>query len=497
MGFCRLLVTSNFGGGKKMTYFRAGLILFVAVSAATAQAQSIGFSISDTSSNAASDQIQVTVIDDVTQTPITGAQVTINDSIGFRSVTDRMKSDPAGTVSFRGLSPSPKTVTVSKSGYATLSVVGVQGSAMTAYLRPVIAQAQTVISSGTINNWDGASDDSSMAHGGLVFRTMGALDLLNFQISNFISPLKDTLDLGGLAGKHNIPSNIAIPEQSVSYLFINIDLNKPTFRLPIPASQQVGLTGVEIEASVSDLVSIAQSKQFSYDILNKVKFLRVGMTQNFSSDRDVQVNIDATMPLVQQHQVSITAQPPFQADVVAASLTDAAGDKSVLIPSDVKTILNSQNQDGPQTVALSAPQGASPESLDVATIAIAGKGTQISGVLVSSAPSTVQTGEFLNTDALAQGQAIPANVQVTSPAQGVGAAIFETDQPVWYVYTLPVAGSVSVPTGKITASQKLVSYSINQIEFSQFDANSVDGTKIMSKLQRFARSSAKLGSRRR
>jgi len=480
-----------------MTCFRAGLFIFVAVWAVTAQAQSIGFSISDTSSNAASDQVQVTVIDDVTQAPIAGAQVTISDSIGFGSVTDRMKADALGAVLFRGLSPSPKTVTVSKSGYATLSVVGVQGSTMTAFLRPVIAQPQTVVSSGIINNWDGASDDSSTAHGGLVFRTMGALDLLNFQISNFISPLKDELDLGGIAGKHNIPSNIAIPEQNVSYLFFNIDLNKPTFRLPIPASQQVGLTGIEIEANVSDLVSIAQSKQFSYDILNKVKFLRVGVTHDFSTDRDVQINFDATTPLVQIHQVSISKEPPFQADVIAVSLTDAAGDKSVLIPSDVKTILNSQNQDGPQTVSLSAPQGASPGSLAVATIAIAAKGTQISGVLVSSAGSTVQTGEFLNTEALTQGQAIPSSVQVTSPAQGVGAAIFETDQPVWYVYTLPVAGAVSVPTGKIAASRKLTSYSVNQIEFSNFDAGSVDGMTIMSKLQRFARSSAKLGSGRR
>ena len=483
-----------------MTYFRAGMLLFTAVGilstfTATAQAQSIGFSISDSSLNSSTDQIQVSVIDDMTQTPIAGAQVTVNDSIGFSrsgEFLSRMRSDLFGTTLFGGLSPSPKTVTVSKDGYATLSVVGVQGSSMIASLRPIVNQPHTVLTSGTINNWDGVSDDSSIAHGGLVIRTVGALDLLGFQMSNFISPLKDTLDLGGLAGKHDVPSNIAIPEQSVSYLFFNIDLNKPTFRLPVPASHPAGLTAVEVEVHVSDITSLSSSADFNYDLLNKIRFVRAGLTPTLNFNQDTQVDVDATIALAPEHQVSITKAPPFQSDVIAASFTDAFGDKSVLIPSDVKTVLNSQNDDGPQTVTLSAPQGAASESLSVATIAIGSKGSQISGVLVSSAGKTVETGEFLNTDALTQDAALPETVAVSGPAQGVGAAIFEAEQPVWYVYTLPIAGVVSVPTAKISASEGLRSYSVNQIEFSQFDATSLDGTKIMSKLQRFARSSAKL-----
>src|SRR6185312_12453813 len=139
--------------------------------------------------------------------------------------------------------------------------------------------------------------------------------------------------------------------------------------------------------------------------------------------------------------VSIAKEPPFQADVIAASMTDTNGDKTALVPSDVKTILNSQNQDGPQTVTLMAPQGVSAQDLSVATIAIGNKGQQISGVLVSSAGKTVQTGEFLNAAELNQ-SSIPATIQLSAPAQGVAAAIFETNQPVWYVYALPVAGSV-------------------------------------------------------
>jgi hypothetical protein len=483
-----------------MTYFRARIVLLIAVTAAAnAQAQSIGFSISNNSSNPSTDLLQVQVMDDDTLSPLTDAQVSVSDSIGISSVEigsgglkpdDTMTSDSTGNTFFRGLSASPKTVTISKTGYATLSVIGVEGVSMTAFLRPVLAQPKTIVVSGTVNGWHGTSTDPSYGHAALVFRTQSAIDLLDFQIANFISPLKDSIDLG-IAGKHNIASNIAVPQQTVNY-FVDIDLNKPVFRLPLPASQSLGLTAVEVEGLVSDVVSVLQSHKFTYDVLNRVKFLHVGSTADFSSGSDTQVNIDANAPLVPQHQVSISATPPFDADVVAAALTDTAGDKSVLIPSDLKTILSLRSKADPQTVSLLAPQGAAGESLSVATIAIGSGGTQISGVLVSQAGSTVQTGDFLNTAALAQGQAIPANVQMTAPSQGLGAAIFETDQPVWYVFTLPVAGTVSIPTEQIASAATLSKYSVSQVEFSQFDPSSLDGSRVMSKLQRFARSSAKL-----
>jgi hypothetical protein len=51
---------------------------------------------------------------------------------------------------------------------------------------------------------------------------------------------------------------------------------------------------------------------------------------------------------------------------------------------------------------------------------------------------------------------------------------------------------VQIPTAKISQNASLKSYSVNQIEFSAFNEKSVDGTQVMSHLQRFARSSAKL-----
>jgi hypothetical protein len=474
-----------------MTLFRAVLLASV-LPVAIAQAQSIGFSTSDNSSGTTHETITVVVFDDQTQASIPDAKVTITDSFG----TERQKVDSRGTVTFFNLSALPKTVTVSRSGYATLSVVGVQTDLMSAYLKPLVdsqASGASVVASGTITNWDGASSgDTSLAHGGLVFQTVSATDLVHFQMGNFISPLKDTLDLGGLAGSHQIPSNIVIPDQTVNY-FIDVELNKPLYRLPIPAQTSLGLTGVEVEASVSDIVSASQNHgTFDYDLLNKIQFKRVGMTQNFSAQADTQMDVDAKFALSAQHDVSLSKAPPFQADVIAAALYDVNGDKQMLVPTDLKTVLNSQNPSDTRTVSLVGPDSISTANRAVATIAVGEKGKMISGILFPSAGKTIQAGDFLNTDSLAQDQALPDSVTVHTPAQGMGAAIFETNQPVWYVYTLPAAGDVQIPTAKISQALTIQSYSVNQIEFSAFNEKAIDGTQVMSHLQRFARSSAKI-----
>lgn len=450
--------------------------------------QSIGFSITDASTP---DHLNVTVLDEATQTPIAGAQVSITDSIGFGTPIDRMKSDGRGEVWFSNRSPAPKTVTVTGVGYATLSVVGVETGAMTAYLHPIATNVQTVLSTGTINGWTGVGEDTSIAHAGLVFQTVSALDLLNFQISNFVSPLKDKIDLG-IIGKKDVPSNIVIPKQDVSYSFFTITLDKPNYRLPIPAGQTLGLTGVEVAAHVDDLVTFAQNKQYNVSILNKIEFQRIGVTAPFTANKDIQNNVDASQTLTPAHTVTIAKMPPFQADVIAASFTDQNGDKSMLVPSDVKAIYSTVDGGDPQSVTLGSPQSTDASKRAVAAVAVAGKGLQLSGVLISSAGQQVQAGEFLNTEALPQGQALPTNVAARAPSEGVSATIFETDQPVWYVYTLPVAGTVNIPTAKLSAILKISRYSVNQMEFDGFNPKSVDGNGIMSRLQRFARSSAKL-----
>ena len=69
-----------------MTCFRTVLLLCL-VGISAAHAQSIGFSISDQSSNPSSDQLTVTVVDDETQAPIPNATVSVTDAIGFGRVT--------------------------------------------------------------------------------------------------------------------------------------------------------------------------------------------------------------------------------------------------------------------------------------------------------------------------------------------------------------------------------------------------------------------------
>src|SRR6185312_16124921 len=107
-------------------------------------------SISDNSPAVGSGQLNVTVLDDQTHVPVQGASVSVIDGLGFGPATLRMPVDNQGQAIFIDNTPVPKTVTVSKAGYATLSVVGVTGTDLAVYLKPMVEKPATVVATGTI-----------------------------------------------------------------------------------------------------------------------------------------------------------------------------------------------------------------------------------------------------------------------------------------------------------------------------------------------------------
>jgi hypothetical protein len=472
-----------------------GLIASALLVAGRAHAESLGFSLSSTPApGAAAQDISVRVLDDETQKPLADASVSLSNSLIDDSGTVRAQTGADGNSLFKGaLSRDARTLTVSKDGYATISVVGLQSTQVTIYLKALpSAQLEanpTVIASGSMSGWV----DSSDVKAGLVLKTLGAMDLLHFDASSLISPLKDTIDV---MGSHEIPSNLVLPEQQVWALFVPITLNKPTYRLPLARGKTVRIAGVQGTISTDDLIALTQNGgKLSLELLNKLKFNRAGINLATQANTDFQANVNANLVLRPTHRVS-PSQPPFAADVLVASATDIDGVRGTLLPTDIKLAANQSNPSQINTVQLSACDASAGRDRDVITIATADKGHRMSGIITAQAGSSVRPGEYLAIDGLSDTPTVPDTVTLSPLATGVAAALYETaNAPVWYVYALPTAGVSQVPARRLPGNAAVKSYSMIQLDFGAgFDSSALDGQTVMKSLKRFARATAKVGT---
>ena len=458
-----------------------------------ARAGSIGFSLID-SSNPSGDTM-VTVLDDDTGKPVSGAAV----SVGIIGETAQNPvpsaiTDNQGQIHFpRPLAGNQRlSVMVTKDGYASLAVLGVQAPQMVAQLKSLPAQTQAV-ASGTLEGF--ARRRGGSLNVGLVIPVLSASNLVDFDVNQFVSPLTDTIDVNGAK---KIPSNLVLPDQDVGFLFWNFHFNKPTYRLPVQPGRDVMLMGVQAEASAFDLITVGNHHGSSgVAMLNKLNFKRVGTAPAVTPQGDFESNVFMTESLAPKHQISVSV-PPFPSDVVVGAVTDLSGDRNQMVLTDLKTAINASSPNAVHPVNLSAPT-LKLGTDDALSVAFTDKGRRFSGIVSENIGSRASPGAFLNVDLLVDNQPLPASVTLHAPAQGVAAVVL-TDKrsdgtvfPSGYVYALPCAGDVEFPLQKIAQGHTLHDYSLVQLEFgTSFNEIAIDGNRVMKSLSRFTRTSANI-----
>ncbi len=479
------------------------------------QAETLGFSLSKKAEGEAAKNLQVTVVDDISQAPLPDAQILVADTLDSRTALfeRQANSNSGGEVKFTDLGIQPKAVTVSKTGYETLSIVGIQTLQVTVFLKPLLNLTPQVVVHGNFGGWNPPPGRKNI-EAGMVFRTLNAMDMLDFQVSSFFSPLKDTIDV---YGKREIPSNLTFPDQEVSVFLGSIRLNKPDFRLPLSSQRPVHLAGIQCVGKISELMSGMQgSNGPSADLLNKLGFQKVALTEVIQPSDGLHKDFDATLDLV-PNQYQVTVNPaPFVADVVVVSALDMEGNRQVLLPTDLKTAATAEDPSNLHPVSLAGPAhpiaGAVP---DVLTVALSKKQKQISGIVTDQAPAQFRAGDFLATDELADFKNLPESIQLKALSHSIGVVSFdrsiprvtensenikqlipieikkEAYYPIWTIYTLPQAGTTSIPTKNLPTGTAVRKYSVSQLDFgSSFDESSIDGMKILRQLERFSRATA-------
>lgn len=444
--------------------------------------------------------LNVTVLDDDTLLPIQGAGIQISDRMSdltaAAAADDLAQTGADGTATFRDNgSDQPLAVTVTKAGYASVTLLGVVTRNAIIYLKRN-SQPTGAILNGTMGNFQ-VPDGSDLVYGGLVFRTISAFDLLHFDMSSVISPLKDTIDV---MGQHEIPSNLVLPRQSIPVFFASIDLDKPQYRLPVVVPDAGGapirLAGLQCQISTDDVISIATGGgTLSPSMINKVHFTHVGISQAVQPASGSPQDVPAPYDLQATHQVMVPSAP-FQADVLVAAFTDLDGNRQTLLPTDITS-----PRSGSSSVYLQSTASALGAARGVVAVALAPQASRLSGVVDMSGGSAIQLNDFLNIDPLQDYQGLPPSVPIHANPKSVAVVAFEgraqdsagvsRTYPIWTVYALPAAGNTAIPTAPLTGSSAPASYSEMQLEFSSLNEHAVDGLTIIRDLTRFARSTAR------
>jgi hypothetical protein len=386
--------------------------------------------------------------------------------------------------------------------YVSVQVHGVEPGRLRVELRPLRQSPNEASAEGLLEGWQPFQRDSVTA--GAVFRSLSSGDLVWLDPSLFISPWKDEIDV---LGPRQVPSNLVLPRQTVDLPLGSLELNKPRYRLPLKAGAGNRLVAVQGEARVSDLLPLFQGggSGSGLEILDRLKFTRVGLTSEWfpSPGEAVRETIETALDLKAGHQVS-TSAAPFAGDVLLAAMTDLAGDREILIPTDLKL------GDSRRAVSLSTPAQNLGRGRLVAGIAISRpadpnapegdprrrRGARISAVLADRAGKIVQLPVFPAVqDSVSDFvRRAPETVAVQGRAGGLSALLVEAeDRPISMVYLLPRAGTVSVSLKELGGGlERIQGLEVRRYEFDgSFEGGRIDGETSLRRLTRFTRSTAR------
>ncbi len=419
--------------------FRVFLFLSLAL---TAQAQASGRGLNlSIQPAAAPDSLAIRAHDRTTGLELAGVAVDV-ESLDGTGASSAGLTDPAGLAQFAGLNAaSAYRVDLSAAGYATTTVFLKPGVAVRVELGPrAVTAPNPVRATGVIQSWP---TKPKGIQAGLVFSSLSASDLLGFSVDALISKEKDVIDV---FGERKIPSNLVFPDQRVTLLVGRIRLNKPEYRLPIAADpgSPIRLTAIQGEVSATDAIFNGSD---GLKLLNKTRFRALGVTAPFALPAS-DFRLDLKAPLTLAAGPSVVAPvPPFDADVLAVNFLDLNGDRTELIPTDVKLAREAANRGKAAPIQLVAPaRGTAGEAASyVLTLAIPEQGKLLSGLLSATAASVISPAS------LPAPPAAPAAgsraIAVQAPKTGIALALVDdgaTGERLQEIYSLPSVGKMTV-----------------------------------------------------
>lgn len=264
---------------------------------------------------------------------IADAKVLIGSAVDTPFSGNYLITDASGSLAIPAGWTSAQPVTIDAPGFVRTTFMNQTPIAQNYQLRAAPGTAKLEV--------DGTATDFGNIQGGdtadvaLVMPMLTHGQYLNFQLNSILSPENDVLDVMGR--QVMVPSNLAVPNQSLNYSFFNITLNKPGYRQFFTDSGTHKMTATHCQFPVTDVVDAIRAKKSFFEILNFFDF--VG-----GSVRTAQITASRTNLDIPVGEMSFSPSIPIQAPMfdskygmVAISLVDDGG---TFFPADLKRVMS-------------------------------------------------------------------------------------------------------------------------------------------------------------
>ncbi len=395
-------------------------------------------------------------IQDTSGNPIPAAQVLIGDSAGVPFTNNLLTADAKGNLTLPSAWTSPATVSISAAGFVTASFLHSTPATHTFKLRKQLGLA-TVEYSGQTTGYP-AFDDFSVAHVSLVFEALKRSDLANFSISKIVSPESDSFSVLGNAV--TVPSNLAIPNQTLSYI-IHINVNKPEFRIPLTTSSDHLMIGLHAQFPVTDLVKAVRSKASIFDMINFFNFTSVSQ-QNQHVDT-INVNRDVDISKTPINLKNHVQAQKFGANLVLLAISSFQ-QSDALIPLDVKNVASGTSVDlNTLSLTHTSEKTISVLRSSISDVTESGASQELMSVAIHDASQTTLPDQLgilaaptYNGTNLEQvlPTAQPTNIKMQGmyysyngvASQTISGVVVETKSPLWDVYNPNWESNATFPT---------------------------------------------------
>lgn len=282
----------------------------------------------------ADQQDLLTVIDEAGK-PIAGASILLGYEVGNPFGGNVLTTAANGTASVPTDWKAALPVTVQAPGFIASTVpVAVPGSHRIQLTRQE-GQASYEIK-GTTTDYGRLITDGKVDFS-LVIPALSREQLLAFDLSSVISPENDTITIIG--NSQNIPSNIALPQQTENYIF-PIELNKPDYRTFVRSAGEYKVVATRGTFPLKRVVDEIRGGKSIFEVINHFTFVGSG-------ERMVTVRgntAGANLPVNQMtFNSTINVKAPAFApahEMLAMALIEKDG---LMMPSDLKRFTANQS----------------------------------------------------------------------------------------------------------------------------------------------------------
>lgn len=282
------------------------------------------------------------IIDENDQ-PVANANILLGFEAGNPFNGNVITTDAGGKASIPADWKAALPLTVQAPGYVTTTIPVAQPGNHTVQITRQEGQQEIEVK-GTTRGYGRLIQDGKVDFA-LVIPALSREQMLAFDVSAMISPHVDPIEIIGK--RINLPSNIALPQQTESYIF-PIEFNKPDYRVYVRQPGAYKMTAIHGQFPLQRVVNDIRAGKSVFEVINHFNFIEGGQ-----KDVTVQGNVEGLNLDVNQTRFDQTVgvkAPVLTGNqlMIAVSVNEQGG---LLLPTDLKRL------NGNQTLSLRAQAG--------------------------------------------------------------------------------------------------------------------------------------------